>query len=206
MEHQMSHLFAVPLYKASLNREYSAEENRFFQDALRDPVIAISNYSSRNKNVLDDEAMQAIRGFLQAHLDNFFRITFNTTNEVRLQITQSWLTRSLKGQSHHPHTHPNSIISGALYINLAAKDGITFFRNEDNLWYELIRKEDTYYNASRYFIATAVGDLVLFPSNVRHGVYAVTEDIERISLSFNTFFSGELGRKEFSNALKITLG
>ncbi|MDT8429812.1 MAG: TIGR02466 family protein [Pseudomonadales bacterium] len=206
MEHQMSHLFALPLYKASLNREYSAEERLFFQNELRDPILAISNYSSRNKNVLDAEAMQDIRKFLQSHLDNFFRITFNTANEVSLQITQSWLTRSLKGQSHHPHTHPNSIISGALYINLAARDGITFFRNEDNLWYELIRKEETYYNASRYFIATAVGDVVLFPSHIRHGVHAVSEDIERISLSFNTFFSGELGRKEFSNAVKISLG
>ena len=106
MEHQMSHLFALPLYKASLNREFSAEERRFFQNELRDPILAISNYSSRNKNVLDAEAMQGIRKFLQSHLDNFFRITFNTANEVSLQITQSWLTRSLKSQSHHPHTHP----------------------------------------------------------------------------------------------------
>ena len=206
MEHQMSHLFAVPLYKASLNRGYSEEEVNFFQNELHDPVVAISNYSSKNKNILDAKAMKSIRKVLQDHLNHFFKITFNTSNNVQLQITQSWLTRSLKGQTHHPHTHPNSIISGVLYINLAQKDGITFFRNEENLWYELIRKEDTYYNAPRYFIPTAVGDIILFPSNVKHGVYEVVENIERISLSFNTFFSGELGREEFSNAVEIKLG
>ena len=149
--------------------------------------------------------MQKIRAVLQENLDNFFRIVFKTSNDVQLKITQSWLTSSVKGQSHHAHTHPNSIVSGVLYINLAPHDGISFYRNEDNQWYELLRKEDSYYNAYRYFIQTSVGDIVLFPSNVQHGVQQVTENIERVSLSFNSFFSGEMGREEFSNKLRISL-
>ncbi|HDZ09971.1 putative 2OG-Fe(II) oxygenase [Pseudohongiella sp.] len=205
MDHQMMNMFAVPLYRAALGRAFSDEEMQFFKAELSDPVAAITNYASRNKKVLDTAPMQSIRAVLQAHLDQFFKITFNTTNNVSLQITQSWLTRSQQGDAHHTHTHPNSVVSGVLYINLAPKDGINFYRNEDNLWYELIRQEDSYYNALRYFVQTGIGDIILFPSNIRHGVNAVTENIDRVSLSFNTFFSGELGREEFSNQLNIRL-
>lgn len=205
MDHQMMNMFAVPLYRASLGRAFSDEEMQFFKAELSTPVAAISNYASANKKVLDAAPMQAIRTALQAHLDQFFRITFNTTNDVSLQITQSWLTRSQQGDSHHTHTHPNSVVSGVLYINLAPRDGINFYRNEDNIWYELIRQEDSYYNALRYFVQTSIGDIILFPSNIRHGVNQVTENIDRVSLSFNSFFSGELGREEYSNHLNIRL-
>lgn len=203
MDHQMMNMFAVPLYKARLGRQFSTDEMQFFQAQLKAPVQAISNYASQNKKILDEPAMQNIRAVLQSHLDQFFRITFNSTNKVALQITQSWLTRSQQGDSHHVHTHPNSVVSGVLYINLAPEDGITFYRNEDNLWYELLRSEDSYYNAPSYFIQTSMGELILFPSHIRHGVRTVTAPVDRVTLSFNSFFSGELGREEFSNQLSI---
>jgi len=205
MEHQLANMFAVPVYRSSLGRDFSAAEIKFFQQELRDPVIAISNYSSKNKKILTAPQMKSIKAVLQEHLSNYFKIVFNTSNKVELRITQSWLTQTSKGQSHHTHTHPNSVVSGVLYINLAPLDGISFFRNEDAQWYELMRTDDTYYNASRYFVQTAIGEILLFPSHIKHGVQTVAENIERVSLSFNSFFSGEIGRDEFSNALKINL-
>ncbi|MGB4248690.1 MAG: hypothetical protein WBJ75_13310, partial [Pseudohongiellaceae bacterium] len=99
IDHQMMNMFAVPLYRASLQRGFTEEEIRFIQSELRDPVLAISNHSSKNKNVLGAEQMRDIRKVLQDNLDNFFRIVFNTSNNVQLKITQSWLTRTIKGQS-----------------------------------------------------------------------------------------------------------
>ena len=95
--------------------------------------------------------------------------------------------------------------SGVLYINVGEADGINFYRNEDNIWHELLRKEENYYNAYRYFVKTQIGDILIFPSNIRHGVGRLQEDIERVSLAFNSFFEGELGRDEFSNHLSIKL-
>lgn len=198
-------LFATPLYRSQLGRNYTESELDHIQLELKDPHIAISNYSSKNKNVLVAPALSDIRVKLQSCLDDYFQKVFNTSNNVSLQITQSWLTLSRKGESHHRHAHPNSVVSGVLFINLAEQDGINFYRNEDMIWYELLRKEDTYYNAYRYPIPCSIGDILLFPSNVHHGVPEVQEDINRISLSFNTFFSGELGREEFSNSLRIRL-
>lgn len=203
MNSDMMHLFATPLYRSKLEREFSVVEQTFFKDELSNPVFAIGNHASSNKHILDAAPMQGLREVLQAHLDNYFRIVFDTSNKVSLRITQSWLTLSRRDETHHPHTHPNSIASGVLYINVAQLDGINFFRDDDYIWYELMRKNETYYNASSYLINTAIGDIIIFPSNVKHGVREVKEDIERISLSFNSFFNGEMGREEFSNALSI---
>lgn len=205
MQHEMMNMFAVPLYRASLGRTFSKTEMQFFHDSLQGAVPAISNQSSVNKRVLSSPLMKDIRHVIEGHLAQYLQTVFNTSNQVQLQITQSWLTLAGKGQSHHVHTHPNSVVSGVLYINLAPQDGINFYRNEDNIWYELTKQQDTYYNAFQYFVQSSVGDLLLFPSNVRHGVREVTSNIQRISLSFNTFFSGQLGRDEFSNALSISV-
>jgi len=203
MDHEMMNLFAVPVYKCSMNREYTSKETEYFRSELLEPVKAISNYSSPNKNVLAAEAMSEIRSLIQENLDTYLATVYNSSNEVSLEITQSWLSMTNRGGSHHIHSHPNSVLSGVLYIKLGQQDGINFYRNEEASWYELIAQEQNYYNAQRYFIETNAGDLLLFPSNVKHGVRENSGEFERISLAFNTFFSGEIGKREFSNFLSI---
>lgn len=206
MNSNMMNLFPVPLFKSNIGRAFTPIELSFIGEQLQHNHKAIANYSSLNKNVLEAQEMQDIKNLLQAQLDEYFREVFNTANDLQLKITQSWLTLSAPGDSHHEHVHPNSVASGVLYINLARNDGINFYRNEDNQWYEFIRAGETLYSAKSFFIPCRVGDVVIFPSSIRHGVKEVTEKVERISLAFNTFFEGELGRDEFSNALKLTLG
>lgn len=205
MQHDLMNMFATPLYRANLGRSFTEGELNFFRLALGDCVESISNFSTRDKNVLNNPALKELHNILQQHLNEYFKTIYNTSNNVSLKITQSWLTLSRQGESHHAHTHPNSVASGVLYINLAQNDGISFHRNEDTLWHELLPAEENYFNAKRYFISAAVGDILLFPSHVRHGVREVTEKVERVSLSFNSFFEGELGKPEFANSIKISL-
>ena len=200
----MINLFAVPVAKSPIGRNYTDSELKYIESQLERPSKAIDNYASPNKNVLAHDELKDLQTIIQQHLDNYFKAVYNTSNNVALQITQSWLTLSRKGESHHSHTHPNSVVSGVLYVSVAGNDGINFYRNEENLWFELEPSETNYYNSYKIHVATKVGDLVLFPSSVKHGVNKVNEDIKRVSLSFNTFFSGEMGNPEFSNALRIT--
>tara|TARA_B000000460_G_scaffold56521_1_gene37606 strand:+ start:1996 stop:2619 length:624 start_codon:yes stop_codon:yes gene_type:complete len=204
MKPEMINLFAVPVAKSPIGRNYTDSELKYIESQLERPSKAIDNYASPNKNVLAHDELKDLQTIIQQHLDNYFKAVYNTSNNVALQITQSWLTLSRKGESHHSHTHPNSVVSGVLYVNVAGNDGINFYRNEENLWFELEPSETNYYNSYKIHVATKIGDLVLFPSSVKHGVNKVTEDIKRVSLSFNTFFSGEMGNPEFSNALRIT--
>ena len=206
MEHQMMNLFAVPVYKASLGRGFTAAEQACFQEQMRDPALAISNHSSRNKNVLASQAMLPLRALIQEHLDSYFKLVYSTANEVSLAITQSWLSRTRKGESHHAHSHPNSVVSGVVYIRLADQDGINFYRNDDQNWYELIPAEQNYYNAHNVFMPVEEGSIILFPSHIKHGVREVSSEVERLSLAFNTFFTGTLGRGDHANSLTIKVG
>lgn len=206
MNCEMMNLFATPLYKSALEQSLTEKEIDYIKQQLQDPVKAISNLSSKNKNVLDAPELAGIRAALQERLDDYLHTVFKSSNKVSLQITQSWLSVTRKGESHHSHLHPNSVVSGVLYINVAKDDGINFYRNEDMLWYDLVREKENYYNASRYFVGVQAGDVLLFPSNLKHGVREVHDNIERVSLAFNSFFTGELGRDGFSNSLKISIG
>jgi len=206
LQAETMNLFATPVIRSSLERGFTANEVAFFQQQLQQPIKAIANYSSQNKQVLAEAAMESINARIQQSLDHYLQTIFATSNRVSLKVTQSWLTLTRKGESHHSHVHPNSVVSGVLYINVGQQDGINFYRNQDSIWYELLRQQDTYHNAYRYFIPVSVGDIVLFPSDLSHGVRELAEDVQRVSLSFNTFFEGELGCEEFANSLRVSVG
>lgn len=206
LQAETMNLFATPVIRSSLERSFTADEVAFFQQQLQQPIKAIANYSSQNKQVLAEAAMASINARIQQSLDHYLQTIFATSNRVSLKVTQSWLTLTRKGESHHSHVHPNSVVSGVLYINVGQQDGINFYRNQDSIWYELLRQQETYHNAYRYFIPVSVGDIVLFPSDLSHGVRELAEDVQRVSLSFNTFFEGELGREEFANSLRVSVG
>ncbi|MFN3162653.1 MAG: TIGR02466 family protein [Pseudohongiellaceae bacterium] len=206
MQYELMNLFAVPVYKASLGRDFSADEQQYFREQLQQPIKAIDNHSSPNKYVLDAPQLASLRKLAEEHLQHYFDTIYNTANDVELVITQSWLSMTGKGGAHHTHSHPNSFASGVIYINLAPQDGINFYRNEDQHWFDLQPKQQNYYNAYSYHIETRVGDIVIFPSHIKHGVRPVEADVQRVSLAFNSFLSGELGRDEFSNRLHISVG
>jgi hypothetical protein len=48
------------------------------------------------------------------------------------------------------------------------------------------------------------GELLLFPSDLTHDVPTVTGDVERISISFNTFLVGKIGSNE--NLTELIIG
>ena len=203
MQHDLMNLFAVPVYKASLGRDFSTSELDYINAQLQSPVQAIGNYSSQNKFVLNAPEMSELRQIAETHLQQYFATIYDTANDAQLVITQSWLSLTGKGGSHHTHSHPNSIASGVIYINLAPNDGINFYRNEDQQWFDLKPRRQNYYNAYSYHIEASVGDIIIFPSHIKHGVRQVEADIHRISLAFNSFISGEIGHGEFSNQLRI---
>ena len=47
------------------------------------------------------------------------------------------------------------------------------------------------------------GDMILFPSSVRHGVSEYQGNEERMTLSFNSFFAGAIGRDQDLASLGI---
>ena len=72
MAQQIINLFASPIYKSSMGRAFTEKELNFFKRELQEPMQAISNFSSKNKNVLDADEMQDLRAIIQANLNHYF--------------------------------------------------------------------------------------------------------------------------------------
>jgi len=186
-------IFPTPVLTSSLDRDFSEEELNFLLNLdRRDNNF---NESSETSYVLDYPVMERLKGELLIHVDNFFKNTINPSEKVKNFITQSWVNYTKKGGSHHIHAHPNSIISGVLYIQaLADYDSINFIKDKKEM-FEIETKNYNLFNSGSWVFPAETGKLILFPSYLRHAVQTVTGNHLRVSLSFNTFLKGPVGKE-----------
>ena len=153
-------------------------------------VMGTSHYISEDKNVLNLNILQDVKIFILDNLKKYFTDVINELN-VQPYITQSWLNCTEKNQSTHPHYHPNSIVSGVLYVN--ANDSIIFYSNKMETFGKTMSK--------KYNVET--GDLLLFPSSLMHYVPNHKDTSQRVSIAFNTFAHGQFGDPNILTGLNI---
>ena len=87
------------------------------------------NHRSVDSFLFDNFAkeLKDIKNFCVYHLTEYLEeIEGIDINIANLRITQSWLNRAGPNESHHPHHHPNSCLSGVLYIKCLQNDNIVF--------------------------------------------------------------------------------
>lgn len=104
-----------------------------------------------------------------------------------LKITNSWYNIQLKNSVLSSHSHPSSIISGALYLKTDSLSSKIFFHNPNPYISFTEFKEHNHYNFNHVYFNVDVGSLILFPSWLMHGSNATeNKSDERICFSFNT--------------------
>lgn len=97
---------------------------------------------------------------------------------------------------HNTHTHPNSIFSGILYLNLPEKCNEVYFADPISMTKEiqLPLLEYNQFNTSLFKPNVEVGDLIIFPSSLPHGVVVANDNYkgDRSTLSFNTWVKAQM--------------
>jgi len=150
------------------------------------------NKTSVDNYILNNKELKKLKRFIENCVNQYFKLIYQPKNNVSPYITQSWCNYTKEGEFHHKHAHPNSFISGVFYVQAdKEKDRIYFFKEK----YEGIvvtPKIYNSYNSESWWVPINTNNLVIFPSSLPHMVGQVTGE-ERISLSFNTFFKGEIG-------------
>ena len=149
------------------------------------------NRQSEDTFVLDRPELANIRAFIEAKLHEYVTKIFASTD--KLVITQSWLNKSKKGESHHEHVHPNSMVSGVWYPQIHEQLPPIQFRSRGQRDVSLQTNSYNTFNSATFMLPMKRGELILFPSNLSHSVPANQSDEERISLSFNTWPKGNMG-------------
>lgn len=194
-------LFPQPVGVYHLDRKLTHDELEFIR--CQDTRSNQNNLTSQDNHVLNRQDLSTLREFIQSRLDDYLETVYAPSTDIRLQITQSWINYTGPGQTHHTHNHPNSFVSGVFYPQAdKSMDKIQFHRRD----YQQIRfapKGWNTWNSELWWFEVGTGDLLLFPSGLDHGVRSVESDRTRISLSFNTFPTGNIGEEISLTALRI---
>ena len=159
------------------------------------------NFQSKDSYLLKHKEFKNIKDFIYKCINKFTKNIYQSDQKV--VITQCWLNKNPKGSKHHEHVHPNSIISGVFYFRQDPKlPPISFSKSIQNAM-KLDPKKYNNLNSETFLLPCTDGELILFPSNLKHSVPINEGDEPRISMSFNTFSIDTLGSKDSLTHLDI---
>ena len=117
--------------------------------------------------------------FLDFHQDLEERIV----KEIPIKnqrMAESWCTIQKEGSTLKWHKHPNSIISGILYLKVDDDSSKIYFENPDSIYWNY---------AEPVSVMPVTGMCLMWPSWLKHGSgQTLNKSSERIVLSFNTSF------------------
>jgi uncharacterized protein (TIGR02466 family) len=187
-------IFPTPIYITNLNRNFSKKEIDFINKTKFDTYKNEGNTTSKNTYILNDLIFKKLKQEINLTIKDYFNKIIVTKNNITPYITQSWLNYTETNQHHHKHEHPNSFLSGVLYINAVKEYDKIFFYKKDN--YRMINpvvEQWNVYNSNLWWFPVETGQLILFPSSLTHSVETKKGNNTRISLAFNTFVKGAIG-------------
>ena len=196
MNNKATGVFPIPVYMAKRESAPSLKEQADIEEILKERQNTnVGNFNSSDQYIFNSR-LKEIKQFCDIQIQGYIEeVIYPKKKDLGMYITQSWLNINKPGGFHHEHRHSNSILSGVFYIsaqegdsicfidpNADLKDVITFEHRDWNAW-----------NSVTTYFPVSEGELVIFPSWLRHSVPPnenATKD--RISLSFNTFVKGKL--------------
>tara|TARA_R110000782_G_scaffold66783_2_gene135259 strand:- start:405 stop:1019 length:615 start_codon:yes stop_codon:yes gene_type:complete len=194
MEPIIHPLFPTPIYFTNLKRSFSLKELKEVEIHKKKLSQNTGNYNTLNSYILNGKTFIPLKKELELHIKDYFnRIYSPEDNKITPYITQSWLNYTDKNQYHHIHEHPNSLVSGVLYINADEKYDKIKFHNKQYNCFKITPKNFNMYNSTSWWFPVKKTDLVLFPSSTTHSVENKEGDNTRVSLAFNVFVKGILG-------------
>ena len=121
-----------------------------------------SHHLSINTNILSETSLD-----LNTPLQEY-------SNQSRIQIANkinySWFNVQGTESVLKEHVHPSSILSGSLFINIGKKASNLYFHNPNPFVYYTDKKDPLNdYTYEWYSFNPKKGDLIIFPSWLRHG-------------------------------------
>ena len=180
------------IYKNKISTTINELQNKFLTD-LSVSFVGLSE----NMDVLNSSVFSDLKKEVQSHIKWYETNICGFNDEMYLEITDSWYRETTSQQNHPLHNHPNSLISGVIYLNVPDQPGnhcgINFETNHHifpGFNFEYRPGQDTKYNLRSMHIPVESGDIILFPSWIDHYVTKNLSQHPRKIISFNTFLKG----------------
>ena len=202
----IKHLFPTPIYITNIDRKLTKKELDFIYNQKKHTVKNEGNTSTIDNYILNRVELKNIKKIINFACQDYLDKIICPANDLKLYITQSWLNFTEPNQFHHRHEHPNSAISGVLYLDTDKNnDTIKFFTpiKYQQILPETDNNKYNLYNSSSWWFPVENGQLIMFPSSTTHQVDNKKGSNTRISLAFNTFYKGTLGLNKHLTELKL---
>lgn len=196
--HDVLPLFSSPVYIKNLELFQSADELMALNKHVTgDSITWVPNHD----NLVTDENrwLETIKdkklySLIYNSIHEYFYGMMQASPDIKIEITDSWLNKSIPGAQHHRHRHSNSIISGVYYFDVSEDSGSLIFSKSHYPTIEFDTINSNIYNSKHWIINPKRHTLILFPSEVEHKVSVNKSNINRISLAFNTFIKGPISK------------
>jgi len=198
IKHNLYGIFPTPIYISKLNK-FTKKELNYVDKLSLNINKNMGNVSSKNSYVLNDKPFNNIKKQLLNHITKYFDEVISTSDKIVPYITQSWLNYTKENEYHHSHAHPNSFVSGVLYINANKENDKIIFEKNKYQAIDLTKKDFNLYNSDTWFFPVHTGDLIMFPSDTQHKVEYKRGNNIRTSIAFNIYIKGIVG-----NLIKLT--
>ena len=194
-------LFPTPVTFNSIGRPFTESEIDYMNTLERKPNE--NNSCGTNAYLLDAPEMLSIRNTIQKAIEEYKKEVLNPKDDLDISITTSWANWTDTNESHHEHKHPNSFLSGVLYISTVAGDSITFSNPIDS-HFQIETKEFSSLNARTFDANVSTGEIVIFPSTLTHKVKTrKAVGGTRVSIAFNTYPKGFIGDDQLKTGVSL---
>jgi len=200
MKDELLQIFPIPLlitkYENDLSKEINYVDNLSYTEQKQN-----YNFKSTNSYLLELEELKNLKNFFYESLNKFTKNI--SQSDQRLVITQCWANKNPPGSRHHEHVHPNSILSGVFYLRQDKTLPPIQFAKSVQAAMKLDPKKYNNLNSESFILPCTAGELLLFPSDLKHSVPTNTGTQSRLSISFNTFSIDALGSENSLTHLDI---
>jgi hypothetical protein len=197
-EFKVHELWPTPIYENFI--PVKSEWINFAETCKYERMFSQNGDYTVDKYILDN--ILDLKKELIFHVNLFAEKYLKIVN-IEFYFLNSWIVK------HHPmdwaqaHYHNNSLLSGVYYLKTVENSGdINFIKNHNNqnilpLAITPNYGEYDYTNSEKYKIISKPGNLILFPSTLKHEVTKNNSNSVRISLAFNVFCRGIFGKNEY---------
>lgn len=162
-----------------------------------------TNKISSNQTVLELPEFAELKKLCQQALEEYFYGVMSVSKDTEIYITESWFNMTEDGEVHHRHWHPNSVVSGVVFLQTDIDQGgeiMLITSKYEQLEFEVV--EPNIYNSKSWSLPPLPGTALLFPSSAEHLVEPYRGKTPRISLAFNSFVKGDINKLNLTK-LKI---
>lgn len=151
-----------------------------------------TNFVTEQKYIHQLKPFREFKKFALTSINEYAKDVILTKSKINIQTC--WANKAKCGEFHTRHYHANSLISGVFFVQADdSSPPITFESPTNNTWSILPRTTEELETSYNHFLSASYsfkpisGTLLLFHSSITHSVGVNHSQVERISISFNTF-------------------